>query len=1022
MSSSLKKNLSLLPVIFIAVISLGTAFYSSTAEAQTCHERRFGRCRWHGYFTNTFDNSGTVVFSMGNQANTRDGLNVNTVNGFISTIRGRLGGSNAQNRTGAAYIINTMMGVRGASASRTPSSALIDEWERRVRAYDAQGRVEWDVSITFPSGYINTYYQGSGSNDVAHYASSAQETRWSIRFNHPSGGNYIIKKNCGNPMGDMTPLDDISFTVAGTRVATGDVPSSLVSSQRVRVRSDRTGSLYDRSSYSGPGFTFNNVPKPSDVIRVTAYNSERSLLEMRIGSRVCESTNSNCTSWSYNDWTTGSSDSQDRGRSLNDRPIFQVRVEYRFRFVDVVGQRIPTGGATTTDVSGQRVRARSPFESPWSTNRSDTTGTTFNMRVSNLTGLRVRVEAENNNSNLQVRMRSRPCRYTGACDSWSGWTSWDNTSVAQNRGSSLYRGGTFQVEVQYRRRFIASCSSSPQVAFPAVIEAGNPFSSTSSFRNDGPVAWPSSGRITARLIHYNATSGNPGTEISRVNTITVPSTASGSTAGVTGTTTPLADSLDEQRVIIQLLLDGSTVLATCTGSFDPYVRFRIEPNINNLELSPTSEDPTSVEFTWSAPSSSTPQVTIAPNVGLRITRTITENGSEIFSNSGYIGSYSNTTPRNRTDSSSVASPEAGVRYCAELSILNSRGLVNADGEVANLTGGGSLTDCVVIVDQPYVSAFGADVIATAGFANVEGNCGGGSQGIISAFFDSGDRRGSGTQFATLAMTQINGFASAKMRESNPIPAIGLSFSNNSLVDDYGGGHPITKCSWDYFAQMPDAPENTANSINNNNATFRAGGVFRYNSSGGVLTVPTNNNAQVAPSVNSVISVDNDVLITNNITFEDWDNLDEIPSFYLIVRGNIYIHSSVTQLAGIYIAQPDESGNGGNIYTCATRTGPGPVRAYSVTEMFNNCQNPLQVNGAFIANTLYLNRHAASSLRLGNQSEFPYGGNNPACDQPVCAAEIFNFSPEIYLNNPLLPPTSVPGQSRYDSITSLPPVL
>ncbi len=341
-------------------------------------------------------------------------------------------------------------------------------------------------------------------------------------------------------------------------------------------------------------------------------------------------------------------------------------------------------------------------------------------------------------------------------------------------------------------------------------------------------------------------------------------------------------------------------------------------------------------------------------------------GSSNFANSFGPGPYDRSTGTIALGSLNLS---AGDQLCTQVVVNPTSGTVNSDGSLNVVVAETSSDEaCVTIVDQPYVSAFGADVIATAGLADIEGSCTG-DPGIISTLFDSSNNRnrGSGTQFAALAMTQINGFASAKMRTGAPTPTRGLSFSNDDSSAEYGGSHPITKCSWDYFAQMPDAPENTANSINNNNATFRAGGVFRYNSSGGVLTVPTNNNAQVAPSVNSVISVDNDVLITNNITFEDWDNLDEIPSFYLIVRGNIYIHSSVTQLAGIYIAQPDESGNGGNIYTCATRTGPGPVRAYSVTEMFNNCQNPLQVNGAFIANTLYLNRHAASSLRLGNQS-------------------------------------------------------
>ena len=398
-------------------------------------------------------------------------------------------------------------------------------------------------------------------------------------------------------------------------------------------------------------------------------------------------------------------------------------------------------------------------------------------------------------------------------------------------------------------------------------------------------------------------------------------------------------------------------------------------------------------------------------------------GSSNFANSFGPGTYNRSTGTIALGSLNLS---AGDQLCTQVVVNPTSGTVNSDGSLNVVVAETSSDEaCVTIVDQPYVSAFGADVIATAGLADIEGSCTG-APGIISTLFDSSNNRnrGSGTQFAALAMTQINGFASAKMRTDAPTPTRGLSFSNDDSSAEYGGSHPITKCSWDYFAQMPsdiiEVSDSALTAANLNSSAYEYINVT--NTTASAIRIATNVTEIRKNSNRTVYIEENDAFIFRNITFEDWDNLDEIPSFYLVVRGNIYIHSSVTQLDGIYIAQPDESGNGGNIYTCATQTGDGPVSAYSVTEMFNNCQNSLQVNGAFIANTLYLNRHAASSLRLGNQSEFPYGGNNPACDQPVCAAEIFNFSPEIYLNNPLLPPTSVPGQSRYDSITSLPPVL
>ena len=122
---------------------------------------------------------------------------------------------------------------------------------------------------------------------------------------------------------------------------------------------------------------------------------------------------------------------------------------------------------------------------------------------------------------------------------------------------------------------------------------------------------------------------------------------------------------------------------------------------------------------------------------------------------------------------------------------------------------------------------------------------------------------------------------------------------------------------------------------------------------------------------------------------------------------------MTRLDGVYVAR-------GDIYTCTNGKSP-----FIENQMYNSCKDSLQVNGAFIANTVKLNRYGNSSLRFGDRAEFPYGGNRTCEDgasRPVCAAETFNFSPELYLTNPALPPVSVPGQSGYDSITSLPPVL
>lgn len=159
----------------------------------------------------------------------------------------------------------------------------------------------------------------------------------------------------------------------------------------------------------------------------------------------------------------------------------------------------------------------------------------------------------------------------------------------------------------------------------------------------------------------------------------------------------------------------------------------------------------------------------------------------------------------------------------------------------------------------------------------------------------------------------------------------------------------------------------------------------------------------------------DLYIRANLTYtnDSWASANQIPALYFLVNGDIYIHNDVTQLDGIFFAT-------GSVYTCAT--GSGPV---ALGDVFEACDNPLQINGSLIADTVYFNRYADSTLSHGTQTEFPYGAGNNNCSpsRPVCAAEIINFSPETFLSHPQFPigSPSLP-RGTYDAIIGLPPVL
>jgi hypothetical protein len=86
-----------------------------------------------------------------------------------------------------------------------------------------------------------------------------------------------------------------------------------------------------------------------------------------------------------------------------------------------------------------------------------------------------------------------------------------------------------------------------------------------------------------------------------------------------------------------------------------------------------------------------------------------------------------------------------------------------------------------------------------------------------------------------------------------------------------------------------------------------------------------------------------------------------------------------------------------------------------------CGNQLVINGTFMADSLKLGRTAFSRSK-STPGEYPDGPVNLNCGQPVCAAEVFNFSPETYLSAPAFAPKQSQQAGSYDSINNLPPSL
>ncbi len=173
----------------------------------------------------------------------------------------------------------------------------------------------------------------------------------------------------------------------------------------------------------------------------------------------------------------------------------------------------------------------------------------------------------------------------------------------------------------------------------------------------------------------------------------------------------------------------------------------------------------------------------------------------------------------------------------------------------------------------------------------------------------------------------------------------------------------------------------------------------------------------SPSIDQQASTPGSVSISSNVPFNSGHNISQvpppnttsvslnIPSLYIVAKGNIYIDPTVNQMFGVYVAEGATDNGQGVIYTCNE-----PINQ----SYYNNCNSnaPLVVNGAFIAGRVAMGRTygTADQGAPGDTAGNPGSGWNNA-------AEVFNYTPALWLNNPF-----ASTSNTYDAISNLPPVL
>ncbi len=342
------------------------------------------------------------------------------------------------------------------------------------------------------------------------------------------------------------------------------------------------------------------------------------------------------------------------------------------------------------------------------------------------------------------------------------------------------------------------------------------------------------------------------------------------------------------------------------------------------------------------------------------------------------------------------------------------------------TDANSYTDqlCITISNpkKPYSRVYGGDVIA----GMPQGCQGWTEDDNLTSFsnftsahiygFTSGSGtsfKGSGAQLAAQALGGIYSFTTASTRTSDPKLPKGLAFSGPpGAYGGFFGGTP--PCPADYYSQHTGGAPSGALATN-------ASGVYES-------AVNLSISGDVANGKKLVIFVNGDLQITGNTTLNiantAWSSVGNIPSLWVIVRGNIYIQPNVTQVDGVYIAQPkdpqsinldDPAATGGFIYTCANGAA-APTEPMLTSTAAGGCGRKLSINGSLTALGLRLYRTNGdiSTQAINNETAAQARAD-------VNIAEVFQFTPEFWLAgcNAGLNLCAQPG---VPSIYSLPPVL
>lgn len=448
----------------------------------------------------------------------------------------------------------------------------------------------------------------------------------------------------------------------------------------------------------------------------------------------------------------------------------------------------------------------------------------------------------------------------------------------------------------------------------------------------------------------------------------------------------------------------------CSVTIPIYQYFQINPSASIT--STNSENPTlfntttpGISYAYGGSIASGSPTTTATTIGSLTKRPpnppLTVDGAYVTSDT-YGSGISYT--KNYTNGGSFKAM-AGDQYCSNVTISPGTGYRGPPGYGDVNDNPVSTSGCLTVTNKPYFKVRGSGAAADITVPSANGPSSSGS-GLLAGWNDNQDTygdttavdRGAGAELSALALIKITGFASAQTNITNSPTALTFANTNGSDISSH---YDSPSLGGNFGGQERNItvpkPTSTSNVLSGNQTI-------------GNITV----NGNVSYFVNG------NVYINGPITYNTggWSP-GNVPSFVLVATGNIYIDKSVTELDGLYLAQPKDATTGGNIYTCASAQG-------TPDSNYTDCNNQLVVYGSFVANQVRMlrtfgslrdeipNPATGSTTATSNGLVWSCGGGscNPSLSGLNCIHTNEPADPDTWQDNQLCwPPTNSDGSAN-----------